>query len=69
MNFPDNKMDTVPLLKIIQKLEKIIAKNKPKIIFTHYSECLNIDHKITSQAVMTACRPLKNCSVKKNFKF
>ena len=69
MNFPDNKMDTVPLLKIIQKLEKIIEKNKPKIIFTHYSECLNIDHKITSQAVMTACRPLKNCSVKKILSF
>ena len=69
MNFPDNKMDTIPLLKIIQKLEKIIYKINPKIIFTHYSECLNIDHKITSRAVMTACRPLKKCSVKKILSF
>tara|TARA_B100002019_G_scaffold287817_1_gene300413 strand:- start:1904 stop:2590 length:687 start_codon:yes stop_codon:yes gene_type:complete len=68
-NFPDNKMDSVPLLKIVKKLEKIIDKEQPEIIFTHYSECLNIDHKITSQAVMTACRPLKNCSVKKILSF
>ena len=68
-NFPDNKMDSVPLLKIVKKLEKIIDKEQPEIIFTHYSECLNIDHKITSQAVMTACRPLKDCSVKKILSF
>lgn len=69
MNFPDNKMDSVPLLQIIRKLERIIKKEKPKIIFTHCSECLNIDHRITFQAVMTACRPLKNCSVKKILSF
>ena len=68
-DFPDNKMDEVPLLKIVKKLETLIQKIKPKTIFTHYSDCLNIDHKITSQAVMTACRPLKDNSVKKILSF
>ena len=68
-DFSDNKMDEVPLLNIVKKLETIIKKIKPKTIFTHYSECLNIDHKITSQAVLTACRPLKNNSVKKILSF
>jgi N-acetylglucosamine malate deacetylase 1 len=68
-DFPDNKMDEVPLLKIVKKLENLIQNIKPKTIFTHYSDCLNIDHKITSQAVMTACRPLKDSSVKKILSF
>jgi len=68
-NFPDNQMDKIPLLKIVKKLEKIIKNYKPKTIFTHYSECLNIDHRRTFEAVITACRPLKNSSVKKILSF
>lgn len=68
-DFPDNKMDEVPLLDIVKKLETLIKKIKPKTIFTHYADCLNIDHKITSQAVMTACRPLKDNSVKRILSF
>jgi LmbE family N-acetylglucosaminyl deacetylase len=68
-DFPDNKMDEVPLLDIVKKLEALIKKIKPKTIFTHYADCLNIDHKITSQAVMTACRPLKDNSVKRILSF
>lgn len=68
-DFPDNKMDKVPLLDIVKKLETLIKKIKPKTIFTHYADCLNIDHKITSQAVMTACRPLKDNSVKRILSF
>tara|TARA_Y100000590_G_scaffold434999_1_gene553908 strand:- start:658 stop:1344 length:687 start_codon:yes stop_codon:yes gene_type:complete len=68
-NFPDNQMDKVPLLKIIKKIELLIKKIKPDTIFTHYSECLNIDHRITCQAVLTACRPLKKNPVKKILSF
>ncbi len=68
-NLPDNQMDKVPLLKIVKKVENKITKFKPDTIFTHYSECLNIDHKITYQAVLTACRPLKNSPVKKILSF
>jgi len=68
-NFPDNKMDTVPLLKIVKKIEEKIEKFKPDVILTHYESCLNIDHRITFNAVITACRPLKNSSVKKILSF
>lgn len=68
-NFPDNQMDKIPLLKIIQKIELLIKKIKPDTIFTHYSECLNIDHRITCQAVLTACRPIKKNPVKKILSF
>lgn len=68
-NFPDNQMDKVPLLKIIKKIESCIKKINPETIFTHYFDCLNIDHQITSKAVLTACRPLKNFKVNKILSF
>ena len=56
-NFPDNSMDTVGILEIVKKIED--AKNivNPNIIYTHSHADLNIDHQITSKAVLTAFRP------------
>lgn len=68
-DFPDNSMDKIPLLKIIKALEKKIKYYKPDTIFTHFSNCLNIDHRITFEAVITACRPINNLSVKKILSF
>ena len=69
LDFPDNQMDKVPLLEIVKKIERIIKEIKPHTIFTHYSDCLNIDHQITCKAVLTACRPIKNNTVKKILSF
>jgi len=63
LEFPDNRMDSVPLLDIVQKLEVIINQIKPSIIFTHHHGDLNIDHQLTYSAVMTACRPLPDSTV------
>jgi len=57
LGFPDNKMDTYPMLEITQKLESVINEIKPSIVYTHHNKDLNIDHQLTHQAVMTACRP------------
>ena len=57
-NFPDNKMDTIPLLEIIKKVENFIYSKSPDIIFTHHSGDLNIDHQITQRSVLTATRSL-----------
>lgn len=64
LSFPDNKLDSVPLLDITQKLEDIILSFLPEVIYTHHHGDLNIDHRCTNQAVMTACRPQPDTSVK-----
>ena len=69
LNFPDNQMDKIPLLKIVKKIEQNINKFKPDTVITHYSNCLNIDHRITFEAVITACRPLPGSSVKRILSF
>ena len=67
--FPDNKLDTVPLLEIIKSIEKEIIKFKPEIIFTHFENDLNIDHQLVNKAVLTATRPLSKTFVNKIYCF
>lgn len=67
--FPDNQFDTIPFLEIVKKIEEVIKKIKPEIIYTHHSGDLNIDHRITFQAVLTATRPTKDCPVKEIYSF
>jgi len=57
LKFPDNRMDSIPLLDIVQSLESLIVEIQPSIIYTHHHGDLNVDHRITHQAVLTACRP------------
>lgn len=59
-DYPDNEMDSVPLLQIVKTIEKEIIKNKPDRIFTHHYGDLNIDHRIVYNATLTACRPFDN---------
>ncbi|QWE28987.1 PIG-L deacetylase family protein [Polynucleobacter sp. AM-7D1] len=56
-SFPDNAIDTVPLLEIVKVIEAIKIKINPTIIYTHSSADLNIDHRIVGQATLTAFRP------------
>ena len=65
LDFPDNSFDSVPLLDITKAVEKIVAKKKPGIVYTHHWGDLNIDHRRTCEAVLTACRPLGSCSVRR----
>lgn len=59
-NFPDNRLDELTLLDIVKKVQKYIDDINPDIIFTHHHSDLNIDHRITFQAVLTCCRPQPN---------
>jgi len=57
LNLKDNEMDKYSTLYIVKKIEKLIQKFKPNIVYTHFFYDLNIDHQITNRCVMTACRP------------
>lgn len=68
-DFPDNRFDEVPLLEIIQAVEEYIDKIEPDLIYTHYYDDLNIDHRKTFEAVITATRPFGNYSTKEIYCF
>lgn len=69
LGLPDNRLDSLPLIEAIQRLEPIIHELKPNIIYTHHHGDLNVDHSITHRAVMTACRPVPGHSVREIYAF
>jgi len=67
--YPDQLMDTVPLLDITHTIEREIEKLRPDTIFTQHGGDLNMDHVITYRATMTATRPVPGCIVKKVYAY
>jgi LmbE family N-acetylglucosaminyl deacetylase len=65
----DNQMDTVPLLEIVKYVETAVAELEPTVVYTHHGGDLNIDHRITHQAVLTACRPIPESPVRAIYAF
>lgn len=68
-DFPDNKFDEVPLLDVIKVIELFLERLAPEIVLSHNADDLNIDHRYTAQAVLTATRPLPGCKVKQVYAF
>ena len=68
-SFPDNRFDNVDLLDIVKVVSKVKEEVEPDIIFTHFKNDLNIDHRLTYQAVLTATRPMQNECVKEIYSF
>ena len=65
-SLPDNRMDSLDLLDVVKVVEKLVAELAPDVVYTHHGADLNVDHRVTHQAVLTACRPLpgaRPCSI------
>jgi N-acetylglucosamine malate deacetylase 1 len=60
LEFPDMKLDSIPHLEINIKLEKIIQKYKPQIVYTTPSNDLNKDHQIVFESTLVASRPISS---------
>ena len=69
LNFPDNKLDSIPLLEIIKLLEEKTTGLEITTVYTHHGSDLNIDHRIVHQAVITAFRPTPDSCIKKILAF
>ena len=57
LSYPDNRMDAVALLDIVQDIEKVVARCRPTTVYTHHRGDANIDHARVHDAVIAACRP------------
>jgi LmbE family N-acetylglucosaminyl deacetylase len=54
---------------VVKRIEEIVAKYAPDVVYTHHGGDLNIDHLVTFRAVMTATRPLADCPVRELYTF
>ncbi len=57
LDYPDNKLDTIPQLEINQKIEEVIGKFKPKYVYTTPGHDLNKDHRQLFDSTIIASRP------------
>ncbi len=69
LDLPDNRMDGLPLLDVVRKVENEVERTKPQIIYTHHGGDLNVDHQVVHRAVLTACRPLPSSTVREIYGF
>lgn len=68
-DFPDNRMDEQPLLELVKQVEAWIGEIGPDVVYTHHAGDLNVDHRATSLAVLTATRPLPASAVRELYAF
>ncbi|MFH1824027.1 MAG: PIG-L deacetylase family protein [Candidatus Firestonebacteria bacterium] len=68
-NFPNQLLDSVPIIKINNVIENYLSKLKPSIVFTHHFGDVNMDHKVVFNATSVAVRPLYPLIVKKLYSY
>jgi len=68
-DFPDNAMDTVPLLQVVKAVERAASAADPEFVYLHHAGDLNIDHAIAARAALTCFRPLPGARVRKLLAF
>jgi LmbE family N-acetylglucosaminyl deacetylase len=56
---PDNRFDNLVLLDIVKIVSDYIKNYLPTIIYTHHYGDLNVDHQLTSEAVIISTRPIE----------
>lgn len=64
-SLPDNRMDSLDRLEIIQEIEEFVRESRGGVVYTHHRGDLNVDHQIVHEAVVTACRPIPDQPVTK----
>ena len=51
------------MLDLIKPIEALAREIEPHTVYTHHHGDLNVDHRLTHEAVVTAFRPTPNCTV------
>lgn len=69
LGLPDNRLDTLARLDVIQAVEELIERHRPEVVFTHHGGDLNVDHRRVFEAVAVATRPMEGGTVREVLQF
>jgi LmbE family N-acetylglucosaminyl deacetylase len=58
LDLPDNRFDSLDTLDVVHAVETVKREVRPDLVFTHHSGDMNVDHRVTANAVLTAFRPV-----------
>ena len=54
--FPDQRLDAVPLIEVVQEIERAAAEVNPEVVYTHHRGDANADHRVAFAASLAAFR-------------
>jgi N-acetylglucosamine malate deacetylase 1 len=64
-DFPDQRLDAMPLIDVVIPIEKCVAEFEPEMVLTHFAQDVNQDHRVAFAATMIATRPVPTTSVRR----
>lgn len=67
--YQDSVFDQVGILELAKFVEAQVDRVRPTIVFTHFTGDLSVDHRLTGEAVIAACRPMPGRTVKELYFF
>ncbi|HYE13004.1 MAG TPA: PIG-L family deacetylase [Pyrinomonadaceae bacterium] len=56
-DFPDQRLDSLPVLEVNRFVEGVARRVNPNVIYTHHFADLNADHRVAYEAAAVAARP------------
>lgn len=65
LNYPDQKLDTIPLVELSKQIETVIQEFRPDVVFTHHFGDVNQDHTKVFEATLIATRPIPSINISK----
>jgi len=63
LDFPDQKLDAIPQLDIVKKIESFVKDIHPNLVYTHALSDINKDHEIVASATLAAIRPISGHNI------
>lgn len=65
LEFPDQKLDIIPLVELSKKIEIFVKKWNPDIVYTHFWNDINQDHRQVFEATSIVVRPKPKSKISK----
>ncbi len=65
LNYPDQMLDTYPLVKLSKDIEKVLKSWNADTVYTHFWGDVNQDHRKVFEATMIACRPIPKSKIRR----
>ncbi len=69
LDLPDNRLDSIDRLDLIKHIEERIDRHQSEVVYVHHAGDVNVDHRRLHEAVVTACRPTPEHTVKRLLSF
>ena len=69
LNLPVSELADMKKTELNAKVNEIVKQVEPEIIFTPFIEDMHLDHRMVTEAVLVAARPIHNSPVRKIYMY